>query len=159
MKSFLFAIGVLVLLAPAFANAEEIACKATRWPYSRTQDKRSYYKIFDESEREALTEYLFYEVTHPLGPYTAYYLVTFLANTGEDEGLRKFFESVKWGAELESEKSEPRKLNLEEVCFYYRKIVAESRKPHDESSNRGASTPRARRPATQPKPKWPPDSQ
>jgi hypothetical protein len=104
------------------AVASESSCKATRWPYARNQSQREIVKKLKSiRERGAIEEYLFKELSEPMPGPLAYDLLTYLANTEENEDMLGFYELLRWGAEIKNESSSTRKLSLSEICTYYRK--------------------------------------
>ena len=126
MKTWITALVVVGALVSAGAQAAGplVECKATAFPYKRVQKKQDFKRLFDRLDREALTQYLFAEVTQPKGPGVADHLLAYLAGTEQNDDLRGFFELVRWGAEVSDDKSVPKKINLAEICEYYRKASA-----------------------------------
>jgi hypothetical protein len=102
----------------------ESACESSEWAFSREQSKQDFAHIFARVQRSILIANLFHEVTEPSKPGLPYYLVTYLSRTEQNRDMQGFFELVKWGAELQDEKSVPKKIEFDEVCKYYEKALA-----------------------------------
>jgi hypothetical protein len=107
---------------PAYAQAKKIrvpaqeTCKATPWPYSRTDSKEDLQALLNQLDRQSIVQYYFRELTQPGQPSLAVPLKIYLVATEQDEDLRNYYRLLAWAANLEETGTAPRVLPLKEIC-------------------------------------------
>lgn len=132
--SILLAISALIGFGPYSAGASAgpssgYSCKATPWPFSRTQSRRDLYKQMEQLDRATLVEYYFGELTQRSHkPSLAQPLAVYLIGTELDPDLRGFFRFLKAGARLNGTSAKPRLLKKGEICDSYGKVLDEIRR-------------------------------
>ena len=126
-KSFMHFL-VLSLCLFYAGSVHAYSCKATAWPYARNQSEASLIKQFKELPRNFLIDYFFSEVTNPKQPSVAVPLSLYLTQTEANTDLRQFYLLVTEGAAIDTNHREPKKLDLQEICSVYKKVINPSLK-------------------------------
>jgi hypothetical protein len=121
-------LGICLLSPPAYAssaNIEPTVCKATKWPYSRSQPKGELFKQIEALDRPTLIEYYFGELTTTGSKESvASELALYLSQTEMNADLRTFYKFLEASAGLKESKIPTRKLDLTELCEVYAKTLA-----------------------------------
>lgn len=103
-------------------HAEASTCKATKWPFAKT-DKQLKAENLKVIPREHLYSYLYYELSadrKTQDKKLAQQLFNFLKKTEVNDDKYQMIQALEWAADLETKK--PNTISIKELCYIEAKI-------------------------------------